>query len=71
MEWVLVAVMLIAKLAFWGACLFAAVLIMLPQALTSFQDYEHLLLGFLIIVSMIFMRDGIVPMLAKLMERRA
>ncbi|OYU92181.1 MAG: branched-chain amino acid ABC transporter permease [Bradyrhizobiaceae bacterium PARB1] len=54
-----------------GSIVGAAVLIMLPQALTIFQEYEHLLLGFLIIVSMIFMRDGIVPMLAKLMERRA
>ncbi|WP_022720383.1 branched-chain amino acid ABC transporter permease [Rhodopseudomonas sp. B29] len=54
-----------------GSIVGAAVLIMLPQALTVFQEYEHLLLGFLIIVSMIFMRDGIVPMLAKLPGRRA
>ncbi len=54
-----------------GSIVGAAVLIMLPQALTIFQEYEHLLLGFIIIVSMIFMRDGIVPMLAKWMGRRA
>lgn len=54
-----------------GSIVGAAVLIMLPQALTVFQEYEHLLLGFIIIVSMIFMRDGIVPMLAKWMGRRA
>jgi branched-chain amino acid transport system permease protein len=54
-----------------GSIVGAAVLIMLPQALTIFQEYEHLLLGFIIIVSMIFMRDGIVPMLGKLMGRRA
>lgn len=52
-----------------GSIVGAAVLIMLPQALTVFHDYEHLLLGLIIIVAMIFMRDGIVPMLWKLMAR--
>jgi len=37
----------------------------LPQVLTIFQEYENLLLGAIIIVSMIFMREGIVPMLSK------
>ena len=45
-----------------GSIVGAAVLVMLPQLLTVFQEYEHLLLGLIIIVSMIFMRDGIVPM---------
>ena len=44
-------------------------LIVLPQALTVFQEYEHFMLGLIIIVSMIFMRDGMVPMLAKLTMR--
>ena len=44
-----------------GSIVGAAVLVMLPQLLTVFQEYEHFLLGLLIIVSMIFMRDGIVP----------
>ncbi len=48
----------------------AAVLIMLPQMLTVFQEYENFLLGLIIIVSMIFMREGIVPMAWKLMTRR-
>jgi len=54
-----------------GAVIGAAVLITLPQVLTVFQDYEHLLLGAIIIVSMIFMRDGIVPTAARLLTRRA
>lgn len=49
-----------------GSIVGAAVLIMLPQLLTVFQEYENVLLGFIIIVSMIFMRDGIVPTAAKL-----
>lgn len=53
-----------------GSIVGAAVLIMLPQVLTVFQEYENLLLGFIIIVSMIFMRDGIVPMLSKVMIGR-
>ncbi len=44
-----------------GSIIGAAVLITLPQVLTVFQEYEHVLLGLIIIVSMIFMRDGIVP----------
>lgn len=54
-----------------GSIVGAAVLITLPQLLTVFQEYEHLLLGFIIIVSMIFMRDGIVPTLSRLLARRA
>jgi branched-chain amino acid transport system permease protein len=55
-----------------GSIVGAAVLIMLPQVLTVFQEYENLLLGFIIIVSMIFMRDGIVPMMSKsIIGRRA
>ena len=53
-----------------GSIVGAAVLITLPQALTVFQEYEHLLLGVIIIVSMIFMRDGIVPTLSRMLTRR-
>ncbi|MGO3928749.1 branched-chain amino acid ABC transporter permease [Rhodopseudomonas pseudopalustris] len=52
-----------------GSIVGAAVLVVLPQALTVFQEYEHFMLGLLIIVSMIFMRDGMVPMLARLITR--
>jgi branched-chain amino acid transport system permease protein len=48
-----------------GSIVGATALIALPQVLTVFQEYEHLLLGPIIIVSMIFMRDGIVPTLSK------
>jgi branched-chain amino acid transport system permease protein len=54
-----------------GSIVGAAVLVTLPQLLTVFQEYEHLLLGLIIILSMIFMRDGIVPTLSKLLARRA
>jgi branched-chain amino acid transport system permease protein len=54
-----------------GSIVGAAVLIVLPQLLTVFQEYEHFMLGLLIIVSMIFMRDGMVPMVRKLARRQA
>ncbi|MBB5049359.1 branched-chain amino acid transport system permease protein [Rhodopseudomonas rhenobacensis] len=52
-----------------GSIVGAAVLIVLPQLLTVFQDYENLMLGAIIILSMIFMRDGMVPMAWKLLTR--
>jgi len=52
-----------------GSIVGAVVLVVLPQALTVFQEYENLMLGFIIIVSMVFMRDGIVPMARKLVAR--
>jgi branched-chain amino acid transport system permease protein len=53
-----------------GSIVGAAVLITLPQVLTVFQEYEHLLLGLIIIVSMIFMRDGIAPTASEWLARR-
>jgi branched-chain amino acid transport system permease protein len=53
-----------------GSIVGAAVLVTLPQLLTVFQEYENLLLGLIIIVSMIFMRDGIVPAASRLLTKR-
>jgi branched-chain amino acid transport system permease protein len=52
-----------------GSIIGAAVLVALPQVLTMFQEYEHLLLGAIIIITMIFMRDGIVPTLSRRFAR--
>jgi len=54
-----------------GAVLGAALLTLLPQALTVFQEYEHALLGLLIILFMIFLRAGIVPSLRSLVLDRS
>lgn len=54
-----------------GAVVGAALLVLLPQALTVFHDYEHAVLGLLIMLFMIFLRVGIVPGLAALRRRRA
>jgi len=53
-----------------GAVVGAALLVLLPQALTVFHDYEHAVLGLLIMLFMIFLRAGIVPGLAILLRRR-
>jgi branched-chain amino acid transport system permease protein len=44
-----------------GSILGAAVLVILPQALTIFHEYETLVLGVMIILFMMFLRSGIVP----------
>jgi len=47
-----------------GSLVGAAVLVVLPQALTIFHEYEQALLGLIIMVFMIFLRRGIVPSIA-------
>ena len=47
-----------------GSLVGAAVLVVLPQVLTIFHEYEQTLLGLILMVFMIFLRRGIVPSLA-------
>lgn len=44
-----------------GAILGATILTLLPQALTVFQQYEQIMLGLVMMLVMIFMRDGLLP----------
>jgi branched-chain amino acid transport system permease protein len=53
-----------------GSLVGAIVLVVLPQALTVFHEYEQALLGLIVMVFMIFLRRGIVPSLALLARRR-
>jgi branched-chain amino acid transport system permease protein len=53
-----------------GAVVGAAFLTLLPQVLAGFHDYEDLLVGFLIMAFMIFLRRGIVPSLQAAMLGR-
>lgn len=46
-----------------GAIAGAAILVILPQALTIFHEYEHLLLGLIIMASMILLPRGVIPSL--------
>lgn len=52
-----------------GSIVGAALLTILPQMLTVFHDYEHIALGAIMIVFMIFLRAGIVPSLVSLFRR--
>jgi branched-chain amino acid transport system permease protein len=54
-----------------GPIVGAAVLIVLPQTLTLLHDYEHMVLGLMLMGFMIFLRQGIVPGLAGLLRGRA
>ncbi len=47
-----------------GSLVGAVVLVVLPQALTLFHDYEQALLGLIVMMFMIFLRRGIVPSIA-------
>jgi len=47
----------------FGSLVGAAVLVVLPQVLTVFHEYEQALLGLIVMVFMIFLRQGIVPSL--------
>ena len=47
-----------------GSIVGTAILVVLPQALTMFADYEQVILGLLMMLFMIFLRQGIVPSLA-------
>ena len=53
-----------------GGVVGAAVLVLLPQVLTSFHEYEHVMLGLLMMLFMIFLPQGIVPSLTRLLQRR-
>jgi branched-chain amino acid transport system permease protein len=47
-----------------GSLVGAALLVVLPQTLTALHDYEHMVLGLVVMAVMIFLRAGIVPTLA-------
>jgi len=48
-----------------GAVVGAAVLTTLPQLLTVFKEYEMVLLGAVLMLTMIFMPQGLVPTLGR------
>ena len=54
-----------------GSVVGTAILIVLPQFLTIFHEYEHAILGGILIVILIFLPRGIVPSLARLFAWRS
>jgi len=53
----------------FGAVVGAVVLTLLPQVLADFSDYEHVILGLIMMTVMIFMPKGLVPTLTGLVRR--
>ena len=51
-----------------GAIFGAGILTMLPQVLTVFAEYEQILLGLVMMLVMIFMRDGMLPTIMRLIR---
>lgn len=54
----------------FGSVVGAALLVVLPQVLTVFQDYEHIMLGLVMIVVMVFLPQGIIPSISAAIRRR-
>ena len=54
----------------FGALVGALILTALPQVLTVFADYEHMVLGGIMVLTMIAMRRGLVPFIVDLWNRR-
>lgn len=54
-----------------GSVVGTAILIVMPQFLTVFHEYEHAILGGILIVILIFLPRGIVPSLAKFFAWRS
>lgn len=53
-----------------GAIFGAGILTMLPQVLTVFAEYEQLMLGLVMMLVMIFMREGLLPSVLRLIRGR-
>ncbi len=53
-----------------GAICGAMILTTLPQVLTVFQEYEQVMLGLVMMLVMIFMRDGLLPSLSRKIRGR-
>jgi branched-chain amino acid transport system permease protein len=54
----------------FGGIVGAAILTALPQVLTVFHEYEHLLLGLLMMATMILLREGVLAGLLRLIRPR-
>ncbi|MBE0529245.1 MAG: branched-chain amino acid ABC transporter permease [Rhodospirillales bacterium] len=54
----------------FGAVVGAVILTILPQVLTWFADYEHMIFGLILMLTMIFMPKGLVPSLTVLFRIR-
>lgn len=54
----------------FGAVVGAVILTILPQALSWFADYEHMIFGLILMLTMIFMPKGLVPSLTALCRIR-
>jgi branched-chain amino acid transport system permease protein len=53
----------------FGSIVGAAMLVVLPQVLTVFHNYEHIMLGLVMIVVMVFLPQGIIPSITALLRR--
>ena len=53
----------------FGAVVGAAILTTLPQFLTFLHDYEHLVFGLILMLTMIYLPKGLVPTIAAFFKK--
>lgn len=67
---IFVAMVVVGGMAsIYGSVIGAVLLTLLPQLLVSFDNFEHVLLGAIMMATMIFLPKGIVPSLAMLVNK--
>jgi branched-chain amino acid transport system permease protein len=66
---IVVMVVLGGMASVWGSVLGAALMTLLPQALTKFEGWETVVFGLILVLTMIFLPRGIVPTLADRLRR--
>ena len=54
----------------YGAVIGAAILTVLPQLLTAFEDFEHMVLGLILMLTVIFLPKGLLPSLVARLKRK-
>lgn len=65
-----VMVVLGGMASIFGAVVGAAILTALPQVIAGFEDYETMIFGLILMLTIIFMPRGLVPSLLALLRRR-
>ncbi|MCX8034595.1 MAG: branched-chain amino acid ABC transporter permease, partial [Thermodesulfovibrio sp.] len=55
----------------WGGIAGAIIITMLPEILRGFKEFDILVYGMILTLSLLFMRKGIVPLLIEIIRKRA
>ncbi|WP_460176189.1 branched-chain amino acid ABC transporter permease [Thermodesulfovibrio hydrogeniphilus] len=68
---VLMMVIIGGMRSLWGAVVGALIITFLPEALRGFKEYDILVYGIVLTLSLLFLRNGIVPLIEDLFRKKA